>query len=141
MTFRQPGYSTDNYNPEPTPRPDWVQAIPERVLKSDADAKAHRSLRRGMLAGAVIFGALGFWAGAALAATQCDTRERVVALLADKYGETLRLVGLAGGNSVMGLWASDATGTWTITLTLATGEMCLMASGAGFETVPVGEPT
>jgi hypothetical protein len=35
----------------------------------------------------------------------------------------------------MELYASDATGTWTITMTLPDGRMCLMASGAGFEAV------
>lgn len=71
----------------------------------------------------------------AFAAPQCDTRDRVTALLADRYGETRRAVGLAGDAAVMELYASDATGTWTITVTLPDGQMCLMASGAGYEAV------
>jgi hypothetical protein len=71
----------------------------------------------------------------AFAAPQCDTRDRVTTLLADRYGETRRAVGLAGDAAVMELYASDATGTWTITVTLPDGQMCLMASGAGYEAV------
>lgn len=74
----------------------------------------------------------------AFSAPQCDTREVVTALLADRYGETRRAVGLAGDAAVMELFASEATGTWSITVTLPDGEMCLMASGSGFEAVAEG---
>lgn len=67
--------------------------------------------------------------------TQCDARDRVVALLADRYGETRRSLGVAGEGAVMEVFAAEKTGTWTITLTLPDGQMCLMASGAGFETL------
>lgn len=71
----------------------------------------------------------------AFSAPQCDLRDRVVALLADRYGETRRSVGIAGEAAVMELFAADDTGTWTITMTLPDGQMCLMASGSGYETV------
>jgi hypothetical protein len=69
----------------------------------------------------------------AFSAPQCDSRERVTQLLADRYGETRRALGLAGEAAVMELFASDATGTWTITVTLPDGQMCLMASGSDFQ--------
>lgn len=68
-------------------------------------------------------------------APQCDSREAVTALLADRYGETRRSVGIAGQAAVMELFASDETGTWSITMTLPDGVMCLMASGSNYETV------
>lgn len=68
-------------------------------------------------------------------APQCDSREAVTALLADRYGETRRSVGIAGQAAVMELFAADATGTWSITMTLPDGRMCLMASGSNYETV------
>jgi hypothetical protein len=71
---------------------------------------------------------------------QCDAREVVTALLADRYGETRRVLGLVGESAVMELFASDATGTWTITMTLPDGQMCLMASGAGYEALVEGRP-
>jgi hypothetical protein len=68
-------------------------------------------------------------------APQCDTRDRVSALLAERYGETRRALGIAGEAAVMELFAADATGTWSITMTLPNGQMCLMASGSGYEAV------
>ena len=73
--------------------------------------------------------------GLAVAAPQCDSRDRVTALLAEEYGETRRAVGIAGEGAVMEFYAADATGTWSITVTLPDGLMCLMASGAGYEAV------
>jgi hypothetical protein len=67
--------------------------------------------------------------------TQCDARDRVVAMLAERYGETRRSVGIAGQNAVMEVYAATGTGTWTIAITLPDGQMCLMASGSNFETV------
>jgi len=77
----------------------------------------------------------------AFSAPQCDARDRVTALLSDRYGETRRAIGLAGQAAVMELYASDTTGTWTIALTLPDGLMCLMASGAGFEALTEEHPT
>lgn len=71
----------------------------------------------------------------AQSAPQCDSREAVTALLADRYGETRRSVGIAGQSAVMELYASDDTGTWSITMTLPDGMMCLMASGSNYEVV------
>ena len=85
---------------------------------------------------------LSFGLAAVLAATQiahsapqCDSRDAVNALLADRYGETRRSVGIAGQSAVMELFASDETGTWSITMTMPDGLMCLMASGSNYEAV------
>jgi hypothetical protein len=69
---------------------------------------------------------------------QCDGREAVLALLADRYGETRRALGIAGDAAVMELFASDTTGTWSITMSLPDGRMCLMASGDGYDAVTEG---
>jgi hypothetical protein len=91
---------------------------------------------------ALSLGLAGMLAAAQVAhgAPQCDTRDRVLSLLAETYGETRRSVGIAGQAAVMELYAADATGTWTITITLPDGQMCLMASGSGYETVTDGLP-
>lgn len=73
-------------------------------------------------------------------APQCDTRDRVIALLADRYGETRRGLGIAGQSAVMELFATEATGTWSITITLPDGRMCLMASGSNYEAVTEALP-
>ena len=68
-------------------------------------------------------------------APQCGPRAAVVAQLADRYGETRRSMGLAANNMVMEVFASEASQTWTITVTTAQGQTCLVATGQGFETM------
>jgi len=86
------------------------------------------------------FGGVVLATQVAFSAPQCGSRDQVSALLSDRYGETRRALGLAGEAAVMELYASDTTGTWTITLTLPDGRMCLMASGAGYEAVTEERP-
>ena len=64
---------------------------------------------------------------------QCAKRDQVVDLLATKYGETRQGMGVADNSTVMEVFASDATGTWTITVSSPDGMMCLVASGQGYE--------
>lgn len=73
--------------------------------------------------------------------TQCDARDRSVVTLADTYGETRRGIGSAGQYAVMEIYAANGTGNWTITITFPEGQMCLMASGAGYEAVSEEQPT
>lgn len=70
---------------------------------------------------------------AAHASPQCGQRDLVVTQLTEKYGETRRGMGVANNNSVMEMFASDASGSWTITVTMPDGRMCLVASGQGYE--------
>ena len=66
-------------------------------------------------------------------APQCGARDTVVATLAERFGETRRSMGVAANNAVMEVFASTDSGTWTITVTVPDGMMCLVASGEGFE--------
>lgn len=63
----------------------------------------------------------------------CAPRQAVVTRLADGYGETRQSMGLGGNNAVVEIFASDETGSWTITVTNTEGITCLVASGQGFE--------
>jgi hypothetical protein len=99
-----------------------------------------RKMTQKLLALSLGFGGVILATQIAHANPQCDARDRVVALLSDRYGETRRSIGVAGDNAVMELFAADDTGTWTITVTMPDGRMCLMASGAGFEAVKEGLP-
>lgn len=65
----------------------------------------------------------------------CAPREVVLERLANGYGETRRSIGLGVNNAVIEVFASTETGTWTITVTLANGMTCLVASGQAFETL------
>lgn len=121
-----PIYPDPEYKPLPTYMPLWLH---------------YRRLARNTGIAALIFGALGFWAGRASAEVQCAARDQVLSLLTDKYGETVQSAGVVGDGLVMEVYASDITGTWTITMTLADGQMCLVTSGIGYNEatgVPAG---
>lgn len=64
---------------------------------------------------------------------QCAPRENLIAYLTEKYGETRQGMGLAGPDTMMEVFASPVSGTWTITMTMADGTMCMVASGLGYE--------
>ena len=63
----------------------------------------------------------------------CAPRQMVLDQLAQKYGEARRGIGLVQQGSVMEVFASDETGTWTITVTSPNGLTCLVASGQAYE--------
>ncbi len=63
----------------------------------------------------------------------CAPRDQVVQRLATKYGETRQSMGLGSDNAVMEVFASVDSGSWTITVTMANGITCLVASGQAFE--------
>lgn len=63
----------------------------------------------------------------------CAPRESVLDRLASGYGETRQSMGLGANNHVVEVFASNETGTWTITVTMPNGLTCLVASGQAFE--------
>ena len=63
----------------------------------------------------------------------CGPREAVGTRLAEGYGETRQSMGLGSNNAVIEVFASDETGSWTITVTQPNGLTCLVASGQGYE--------
>jgi hypothetical protein len=86
--------------------------------------------------------ALSFGFAALIAATNianaqapCADHATVVARLAERYGETRQSIGLAADSTVLEVFASRETGTWTITVTQPGGPTCLVASGHAFETL------
>jgi hypothetical protein len=50
-------------------------------------------------------------------------------------------MGLGANNAVVEVFASEETGTWTITVTMPSGLTCLVASGQSFETLAEALPT
>jgi hypothetical protein len=77
-------------------------------------------------------------------ANQCGKRDTVIIQLAEKYGESRQVAGLAQNGAMMEVFAA-ASGSWTITVTTADGQMCLVASGQAFERhnsppAPLGVP-
>ena len=70
----------------------------------------------------------------------CGPRELVVNRLAEGYGETRQSMGLGANNAVIEVFASDESGTWTITVTTPNGMTCLVASGQAFEALAEALP-
>jgi len=68
----------------------------------------------------------------ALANAQCATREDLTERLKVNYQEELAARGLQQrfqGATVLEIWASEKTGTFTVLMTNAHGQSCIMASG------------
>lgn len=91
-----------------------------------------------MLVGALLMAAPAF------AQQNCGPRDQVILRLTTLFGEVRRGVGL-GGESIVEVYASEATGTWTILVTNTRGISCLVAAGQAWETVapvalPEGDP-
>lgn len=72
-------------------------------------------------------------ASPALAQGNCADHATVVERLADQWGESRQSMGLAANGSILEVFASDETGTWTITVTMPGGPTCLVASGEAWQ--------
>ncbi len=77
-------------------------------------------------------------------AANCAARDTVIARLQSTYSEDLKVGGLQqtrSKQSVMEIWASDETGTYTVLLTDANGISCIVAAGTDFfNAVPRDDP-
>ncbi|WP_435205150.1 hypothetical protein [Tateyamaria sp. 1078] len=87
----------------------------------------------GALAATALLGAFGATAADAQQQRNCGPRDVVVTRLAEGYGETRQSMGLGANNAVIEVFASEETGSWTITVTTPNGMTCLVASGQAFE--------
>lgn len=70
----------------------------------------------------------------------CGPRDAVVKKLAEGYGETRQSIGIGSNNSMVEIFASTETGSWTILVTMANGLSCLVASGQSYEAVAEALP-
>lgn len=81
------------------------------------------------------------FATAALSDTpHCADHAHVVERLATGYGETRQSIGVGSDNSMVEIFASLETGTWTIAVTHAGGLTCLVASGNGYQVLSESLP-
>ncbi len=113
----------------------WLASLLDRYL-------GHKRI---LTTSALILGMAMIGPPEAQAQMACGTRDSVVAKLGDKYGEIRHGGGLAGPTAIFEIWASEATGTWTILKTMPDGSSCIMAVGDGWHDdlpvfTPVGDP-
>ncbi|MEJ6403419.1 hypothetical protein [Yoonia sp. 2307UL14-13] len=65
----------------------------------------------------------------------CAPHAAIVERLAERYGESRQSIGLGSDNSVVEVFASDQTGSWTIVVTRPGGPACLIAAGQSFQSL------
>lgn len=70
----------------------------------------------------------------------CGPRDRIVAVLHAKHGETRRALGLQRNAQVMETYANIETGSWTIIVAMPSGQACLVATGEAFQAEAGAEP-
>jgi len=92
---------------------------------------------------ALVFGTLAL-APPAGAQMPCFERDRLAAYLAERYGESRAGVGVQDSRSLIEIWTSRDSGTWTLTLTRPDGTACVIASGVAWQDgagapMPVGD--
>lgn len=76
-------------------------------------------------------------------AASCGQRDTMVEKLESGYSERLTAGGLQMSRpaaTVIEVWSSDETGTFTVLLTHPNGVSCIVAAGSSFFTVPVKLP-
>jgi len=81
-------------------------------------------------------------AGPLMAQSQnCGPHEAVVQRLAERYGESRQIIAMTADQSVMEVFASAETGSWTVTITRAGQPTCLVAAGQNYQTVEEALPS
>ncbi|SPH21003.1 hypothetical protein ASD8599_01744 [Ascidiaceihabitans donghaensis] len=88
---------------------------------------------------ALMIAAMAF-AASAQSMRNCAPRDIVIQRLANGFGETRQSMGLGANNSVVEVFASLESGTWSITMTSPSGLMCLVATGQAFEALAEALP-
>ncbi|MEM6744592.1 MAG: hypothetical protein AAF676_12765 [Pseudomonadota bacterium] len=78
--------------------------------------------------------------------TVCGQRDKLVQRLEVEFGETRQGFGLQRGSSIVEVFASSESGSWTILVTRPTGVACMVAAGQNWAATPdeakkvAGEP-
>ena len=94
-------------------------------------------LRLVPLATAVLLAAPAFSAAPAAAAGQptCDTRDKILRHLGQKYSESPVAMGVANTGGVVELLSSRDGQTWTLLVTMPNGRTCLLAAGEELQNI------
>jgi hypothetical protein len=80
-------------------------------------------------------GVLVALASPAQAAGMCGKRTDFVKALNDKYEEQGRAMAIAGQKNLLEIFTSKS-GTWTMLMTTAQGQTCIIAAGNSWEDLP-----
>jgi len=89
---------------------------------------------------ALVFGALAL-APPVHAQSICAERDTIVERLKNRYHESYQGAGLQSTTSLIEIWSSEETGSWTILMSKADGTSCVVASGMNWQYDPEIEMT
>ena len=64
----------------------------------------------------------------------CLDREMLIQKLETRYNESLNGAGLQGPKSILEIWSSEDSGSFTILVTKPDGKSCIVASGLNWRT-------
>ncbi len=81
---------------------------------------------------ALVFGTLAL-APPVQAQALCAERSVITDRLESRFHETYQGGGLQSTTSLVEIWSSDETGTWTLLLSRADGTSCVIASGQNWQ--------
>ena len=81
---------------------------------------------------ALIFGTLAL-APPVQARTICAERTGIVERLKSGFHESYQGAGLQNATSLVEIWSSEETGSWTMLLSKADGTSCVIASGMNWQ--------
>jgi len=81
---------------------------------------------------ALVFGTLAL-APPAQAMTICAQRSVIVEKLESGFHESYQGAGLQSATSLVEIWSSEETGSWTMLLSKADGTSCVIASGMSWQ--------
>jgi hypothetical protein len=88
-----------------------------------------------MLALGLALGSLATFIHGAQAAIQCGPRDKIAAVLGQRFQENRQALGLSGQSAVIELFVSMA-GSWTMTSTNTNGLTCIVATGEAWQAAP-----
>lgn len=66
----------------------------------------------------------------------CGDRQTIIDRLQERYGEVRSGAGLTQSNGILEIFTSVETGSWTILITMPSGQSCLVAAGEYWEQGP-----
>lgn len=84
---------------------------------------------------ALMIGAAVILPGASMAQTNCAPRATIVERLASKYQETMIGGGLQNATTLLEIWTSETTGSFTVLMTRPDGTSCVVSSGQNWNSI------
>lgn len=73
------------------------------------------------------------YAQAQLTSRVCGTRPEITQYLADKHGEKQQGYGVRSPNGLVELWTNESNRTWSLSVTLPSGQMCIVGHGNNWQ--------